>query len=662
MQRLPGTPFLMGLILAGTPTLTTHAEVRLPALISDSMVVQRDSDVRVWGWADPGEGVAVTMAGATARAAAGADGAWAVHIGPFKAGGPHRMTIAGKNEITVENVLVGEVWIASGQSNMEWPLRDAERGAEEIARANHPSLRLFTVSKATSMEPGEDVHGSWAECVPETAGAFSAVAYFFGRELSKSLDVPVGLIHSSWGGTPAEAWTSPDALAAHEELQPMLEWLHPPGESLDEEIRRHEAAVAAWEKENVLQDTGNAGLEQGFAAPDTRDADWESMQLPQPWETAGLAIDGAVWFRRAVDLPSAWAGKDLRLALGPIDDFDTTYFNGAPVGATGAETVNAWTQPRAYDVPAALVHDGRNIIAVRVFDHAGDGGFTGVPDDMALSLGDQPPLPLAGDWRYRVERTAEERQVDWGSRPPAPFGAGNPSTPTSLYHAMLAPLTPYAIRGAIWYQGEANAGRAEEYRVLFPAMIRDWRRAWGQGNFPFLFVQLANFMARRDDPGESDWAELREAQMLTLSEPACGMAVIIDIGNADDIHPRNKHDVGHRLALWALATTYGQPVEYSGPLYQAHAVEGSTVRVRFAHGAGLRSSDGGPLKGFAVAGPDGPFVWATAEIDGDSVMVSSDAVPSPAAVRYAWADNPEANLANEAGLPASPFRTDGPRR
>jgi sialate O-acetylesterase len=299
------------------------------------------------------------------------------------------------------------------------------------------------------------------------------------------------------------------------------------------------------------------------------------------------------------------------------------------------------------------------MIAVRVFDHFGGGGLVGAAPDLTLGPAGAAPVSLAGEWRYKVEAAAEARP-DFSTQPVAPAGAGNPSSPTVLYNAMVAPVTPYTIRGVIWYQGEANADRAAQYRTLFPAMIRDWRAAWGEGNFPFLFVQLANWQPRRSEPSESGWAELREAQLMTLAEPATGMAVAVDIGDAADIHPRNKRDVGRRLALWALANTYGRRVEFSGPIYRSHAVEGDRVRVRFAHAKGLRTKDGAPVEGFAVAGPDGKFVWASAKVEGDTVVVWSDRVARPAAVRYAWADNPAANLYNEAGLPASPFRTDRP--
>jgi sialate O-acetylesterase len=495
-------------------------------------------------------------------------------------------------------------------------------------------------------------------CSPETAGNFSAVAFFFGRKLNQTLKVPVGLIHSSWGGTPAEAWTSRGALAAKPGLKNLVDALSLASANLPEAMAAYRKKLAEWEEKNFLHDPGNQGFALGYAREDLNEEDWRTMRLPRAWESAGLAIDGSVWFRKTIDLPAEWAGKDLQLSLGAIDDFDTTYFNGEQVGSTGSETPTYWMAPRKYIVPGRLVRAGRNAVAVRVFDHYGDGGITGSGGEMSLTLPGQPGISLAGDWLYKIERAFEQIKVDYSTQPPAPPGAGNPNTPTVLYNAMIAPLTRYSIRGVIWYQGESNAGRAAQYRVLFPAMIRDWRAAWRLGDFPFLYVQLPNYQARKPEPSDSGWAELREAQLLTLGLPATGMAVTIDIGEERDIHPKNKQDVGNRLALWALSQTYGQQIEYSGPLYQSFRVENGRLRVRFSHAAGLKTPDGKEVVGFAVAGADGKFVWANALIDGEEVVVWNDSVPYPMAIRYAWADNPAANLYNGAGLPASPFRTD----
>lgn len=633
-----------------------HAEVRLPAIIGDNMVLQQGTKVRIWGNAKAGERVIVTFEKKSAETVADALGRWQVFIGPLKNGGPAELIVKGDNTLTVKNVLVGEVWLCSGQSNMEWPLANTIGGAETVAQANYPEIRMFRVEHHTSAEPLAAIEGHWIVTTPDEAAHFSAVGYFFGREIYQRLKVPVGLINSSWGGTPAEAWTSREALVASTELKPILDRYESSLTMLPQAKEAYAQALSQWEEKNLYIDAGNKGEALGYADLATSTADWSKMDLPQQFETAGLLIDGAVWFRRVLELPESWAGKDLVLNLTSVDDQDVTYFNGKKVGSIGRETPNSYMVPRKYVVPGALVHGGRNVIAVRVFDSAGEGGFSRGGAMSLAPKGAAEVISLRGAWDYKVELALEPKHPDWGSRPEA-VGVSNQNNPSVLYNAMIAPLVPFAIRGAIWYQGESNAGRAYQYRTLFPIMIRNWRSAWGH-DFPFYFVQLANWHANKAEPDESDWAELREAQTMTLREPQTGMAVTIDIGDENDIHPRNKLDVGRRLAAWALAGTYGEKVIPSGPLYDRFTIEGDKVRIRFKHGAGLKTSDGGPVKGFAIAGEDRRFVWADARIDGDAVIVSSPKVMKPVAVRYGWADNPIANLYNSAGLPASPFRTD----
>src|SRR6266850_2369670 len=539
--------FLLILVFCILPLLPSRvqAEVRVPSIIGDNMVVQQGRKARVWGTAQPGESVTVTIAGRTARTLANGQGHWQIFLGPSKAGGPFVLTIAGSNTLTFRNVLVGDVWICSGQSNMEFPLVNATGGAEAMAQANYPEIHLFTVQKNTAASPLDDVRGHWVVTTPEEAGQFSAVGYFFGRELYQRLKIPLGLIHTSWGGTPAEAWTSHESLASVPELKPILDRYQKSLQTLPQRREDYERALAEWDRKNLYEDPGNQGETLGYADPALDTSDWTPMNLPQFFETAGLVIDGAVWFRKEIELPASWAGQDLSLNLTAIDDFDISYFNGTLVGATGNETPNSHLVPRRYNVPGSLVHAGRNVIAVRVFDRAGEGGF-GRADLMSLApvgAKETGPISLAGPWNYKVELALEPKKPDYGSRPQL-AGPTNQNSPSVLYNAMIAPLKPYAIRGAIWYQGESNAGRAYQYRTLFPTMIRDWRAAWDQGDFPFYFVQLANWHAAAGDPGESDWAELREAQTMTLRVPQTGMAVIIDIGDANDIHPRDKLDVG----------------------------------------------------------------------------------------------------------------------
>ena len=656
MKRTLGLVFAF--LLLTVLAQSAFADVRVPAIIGDNMVLQQGKKIRIWGWANPNEKVSVVFANQKANAIADASGHWQTLLEPVKAGGPFELTISASNTLTIKNILVGEVWICSGQSNMEWPLINTQNGADAVSQANYPEIRLFTVQKTTSSTPLDDVKGQWIVTTPDKVGQFSAVGYFFGRELYQKLKVPVGLIHTSWGGTPAEAWTSNDALSTTSDLQPILARYQEGLKNVGERQQEYERRLAEWSQKNLYQDEGNKGEALGYAAPQTNTADWPSMNLPQYFETAGLKMDGAIWFRKEIEVPQSWAGRSLELNLAAIDDFDTTYFNGTKVGGIGSETPDSYNVPRHYKIPAGLVRAGKNVIAVRVFDSAGEGGFG--PGIMSLrpSEGAEEAVSLAGPWSYKVELALTPKSPDWGSRPEA-AGPTNQNSPSVLYNAMIAPLTPLSIRGAIWYQGESNAGRAYQYRTLFPTMIRNWRTAWGQGDFPFYYVQLANFQPIKDAPGESEWAELREAQTLTLREPQTGMAVIIDIGETKDIHPRNKVDVGHRLALWALANTYGEKIEYSGPLFQSFSVEGDKLRVKFKHTAGgLKTSDGGAPKGFAIAGEDHKFVWADARIDGDEVVLSSKEVTRPIAVRYAWADNPVCNLYNTIGLPASPFRSD----
>jgi len=642
--------------------------MKLASLFSDHAVLQRDRVVSVWGWDAPGTAVKVAFAGRQAVAVAGDDGKFVAQFPPMPAGGPHVLTVCGTATRVVQDILVGEVWVGSGQSNMQWPM-SLTTTADAIDQASRfANIRLFSVPMvAGELDVQPDVASSWQLCTTRPMTEFSAVLYHFGLMLHRKLGVPVGLIQSAWGGTVAEAWTSREALLNEPTLRPMVD-------TLDRDLNNtqgqaeYNATFKEWESKYVHRDGENKGFAQGWANPATPTADWPEMTMPQLWTAQPeLRFSGVLWFRREVDVPAEWAGKPLLLSLGTIDKSDATYFNGQLVGEMSIEKdPAAWCTPRRYNVPGPLVKAGKNTVAVRVFSNMWGGGFGGTPGQLSLGRPNDPDtaLPLAGPWRYAIEANfGPNEPAVWP--PPPPLGKGNPDTPTILFNNMISPLIPYALAGAIWYQGESNADRPMQYRTLFQTMIRDWRQRWGQGDFPFLFVQLANFMPAKPEPAQSNWAELREAQTLALSLPNTGMATIIDIGDAIDIHPRNKKDVGERLCLWALANHYGfTGLVHSGPLYQSCTVEGSTVRVRFDHvGGGLVARGGGVdavvlVKGFAVAGADRKFVWADAKIDGPTVVVSSPSVPSPVAVRYGWADNPECNLYNTTDLPASPFRTD----
>ena len=540
------------------------------------------------------------------------------------------------------------MWLASGQSNMGMPLAGWGKVLDyqtEIARADYPEIGLFKVERGAAVRPQTDVGSSeWHRCSPESVAEFSAAAYFFGRRLHRELGVPVGLVLSSWGGTVAEAWTSAGALESLDDFRDAARAIAGTTEAeLDERRRAWDRAIAERRATFDREDQGLAGGRPLWVGPDVDDAEWPILKLPTKWEDAGYpSLDGVVWMRREVDVPAHWVGNDLSLGLAYVEDDDETFFNGVAVGRT-----QGWAT-RRYRVPGELVRAGRNVIAVRVMDVAHYGGIWGELADLALDGPDGESIPLAGPWRFRIG-------LEFEPLGPAP---DDPNRPTVLYNSMIAPLAPYAIRGVIWYQGESNAERAHQYRSLFPALIRDWRTAWGRDDLPFFFVQLAAFLPVQAEPGESAWAELREAQAQALALPATGMAVAIDIGDAADVHPKNKQDVGNRLARLALARVYGRDVADSGPIYREMTREGSRIRIAFDHARGGLEARGGALRGFAIAGRDRKFRWADARIEGDTVVVWSDAIAEPVAVRYGWADNPICNLVNAAGLPASPFRTD----
>ena len=624
----------------------------LHPLFSDHVVLQRDVPVPVWGWAEPGQRVKVDLAGQSVETTADDKGKWLAKLGPYPAGGPHVLAVGGPKSVEVKDILVGDVWICSGQSNMEWPLIGVTHAKEEIAAAKYPRIRLFTVPKTIALEPTTTVDASWEVCTPETATQFSAVGYFFGRELQRELGVPIGLIDSSWGGTVAEAWASAKAIDSMNDFKRALAQVQADRADEGKPPVKLDQAMAAWWKKN---DPGSSD-QPGWSDPKFDATGWKAMKLPGNWEQRGLPdFDGIAWFRKEIELPESWDGKVLTLSLGAIDDRDTTFVNGVEVGH-----MNRWDAKRVYKVPAGVAKAGRNVIAVRVLDTAGLGGFAGESKELKLTLiGDEKaePIPLAGDWSYK-----DSAPLANISTPPEATGS-NPNRVTVLYNGMIAPLKPFPIKGAIWYQGESNASRAAQYRRLLPTMIRDWRDAFEVGDFPFYIVQLANFMEVRKEPVNSQWAELREAQYLTTRAlPNVGLALAIDIGEVKDIHPRNKQDVGRRLALNALANAYGKDVESSGPVFKAKEVKGGAITLTFDHlGGGLVAKGGDKLEGFAIAGEDGKFAWADAVIEGDTVVVSSPKVEKPANVRYAWADNPICNLYNQAGLPAVPFRTDAPK-
>ncbi len=642
--------------------------LRLPAVFSDNMVLQRDRPNPFWGWAAPGEKVALTVGERTVEATADAAGKWRTELTPPPVGGPYEIAVAaGAQKLLIKNVLVGDVWLGSGQSNMGWPTKLCARPEQELPAAKFPRLRLFKVRLNITPEPQTDVTASWQECSPETVGDFSAVAYFFGRELHQHLDIPIGMIQSEKGGSAIEPWFSRAAIESDPELAELRASLPTSNPAEYEALRlKNVQAVAEWQKAQMPTWTPEP---PAWAALEFDDAAWMTLAVPGQWEANLGDFDGVVDFRKVIDLPAEWRGQELALELGAIDDWDQTFVGGRLIGTTGGETPSYWSAKRSYIVPAELTKAEKLVLAVRVADIRGGGGFTGPEKLLTLrpTGAKAEPLSLVGPWRCQIET-----KFDWTTtpRPPEPPADPKQAAPTTLYNGMIAPLAGVALKGMIWYQGESNAGNAAAYRIRFPAMIRHWRAEWGQGDFPFLFVQLANYTAHRpgvdlplnlfpSEPGENNWANLRESQLKTLSVPGTGMAVAIDVGEDNDIHPRNKQTVSRRLALAARAVAYGEKLVYSGPIYESLQVEGNAIRLKFASVGGGLVAKGGPLHHFAVAGADKRFVWASAKIDGETVLVSSPEVASPVAVRYAWAINPlGANLYNAEGLPASPFRTD----
>lgn len=557
------------------------------------------------------------------------------------------MQVRGKNKLEYTNIMVGEVWVCSGQSNMEWRVDNSNNAEEEITSARYPRIRLFTVPKKVAQFPQDDIlEGEWVECSPETIAAFSAVGYFFGRDLHQELDVAVGLINTSWGGTVAETWISPQTINQDPDFKEPLVKLQQMDladyrKSKMEQIREILGEELPKEDEGIVDD------EPVWAGLDFNDNNWRSIKTPMYWEDQGyIDIDGIGWYRKDIRLNEEQTNSSLTLHLGKVDDSDITFFNGIEIGKTEGK----YDQERVYTIDRKYLKPGRNVIAVRVHDTGGNGGIWGDPRNQFLAIGNEKK-DISGEWKFRISK-AEVSEINVG-----------PNTyPTLLYNAMINPLVPYAIRGAIWYQGESNAGRAKQYQRIFPALINDWRTQWNQGDFPFLYVSLANFMEAPGQPGESEWAELREAQTQALALPNTGIALTIDIGEAGDIHPRNKQDVGKRLALNALKIAYGENVVHSGPMFDSVEFDGNLALVTFAEtGSGLEVKDRyGYLKGFTIAGADRKFYWARAElIDENSVVIYSDDVPKPVAIRYGWANNPDdVNLYNKEGLPANPFRTD----
>jgi sialate O-acetylesterase len=623
------------------------ADVKLPSLISNGMVLQRDTRLIIWGWASPGEKVIIRFNKKSVSTITATDGSWRVSLPPMKAGGPYSMEIKGKNTIIINDILLGDVWFCSGQSNMVINMeRVKEKFPDDIASADFPQIRNFfipTVSDVISVH--KDLpQGKWISASSENVLGFGAVTFFFARSIYNEYKIPIGIINSSVGGTPIEAWISeeglkefPNALLRIEKLRD-TSYLNP----IMRSVKRSSSLPAS---DNRSADRGTNGPVPWYDFSYMPEG-WKKFWLPGYWEDQGIkGLNGVVWFRKVVDIPESFTGKPAKLFLGRIVDADNVYVNGVLSGSTAYQY-----PPRRYNLPAGLLKPGKNVITVRVTNNSGKGGF--VPDKPYFLVAGNDSIDLRGDWLYKVGQVFRP-VVQTG---PAPISMQN--EPAGLYNTMVAPLTDYRIKGMLWYQGESNMGNAAEYQKLLPALINDWRNKWQQGPLPFLFVQLPNFNEVQYLPTESQWAELRNGQLKSLSVTNTAMAVTIDVGEWNDIHPLQKKVIGERVALAAKKLAYGNTtIEFSGPIYKSSVKEADSIIIDFDHiGRGLKCKGSDELYYFSIAGEDRKFVWAQTRIENNRVVVWSDEVKNPVYVRYAWSDNPEgANLYNAEGLPASPF-------
>ena len=641
-----GVFYIMIFILGCIVPRTVFGQIRLPRLVRDSMILQRDTKINIWGWASKGEKVNIKFNNKNYNTVTDANGKWRIQLPPMKAGGPYKMDITGSNKLFLNEILIGDVWICSGQSNMVHQLNIHDvTYAKDIAEANYPQIRHFWIPTLTNLQgPKDDLPtGYWKWANPEDVRPFSAVAYFFARKIYEKYHVPIGLINASVGGTPIEAWTSEEGLKDFPALISTIE------KNKDTAYVNSLNRNTAPNRSQAQIDLGLTGEKKWFD-PSYVPKEWRRINIPGYWEDQGIKeLNGVVWYRKEIDVPASMTGKPARVFLGRIVDADVLYINGKQVG----NTTYLYPQ-RRYNVPADLLKPGKNIFVIRVTNTAGKGGF--VPDKPYCLFAGKDTIDLKGEWLYKVGDVFKP-QTGAGSG-----GINAQNQPSALYNAMIAPLINYSIKGFLWYQGEANTGRAEEYAKLQPAQIIDWRNKWKQGELPFLYVQLPGFMDYNYLPSESNWARLRESQLSSLSVPNTAMVVAIDLGEWNDIHPDNKKDVGERLAIAALKLTYNENIVHSGPIYQSSTIDGNKIIINFTNtGSGLTTNDGEELGEFAIAGADKKFVWAKAVIEGDKVVVWNDSVSNPIYVRYAWADNPvNPNLFNKEGLPASPFRTDTP--
>lgn len=646
---------LLALLLSVASGFSTlQAKVQLPAFIGDNMVLQQKEKVKIWGTSTAvGKELSVNSSWNNKNYQVEVDqqGRWQVFLETPKYGGPYQITINDGDQLILNNILIGEVWFCSGQSNMEMPLAGwgkINNFEQEIKAANFPNIRILQIPKATANQPSTAVKvesGGWNPVTPQSIPEFSATAYFFAREIYEKTGIPIGLIHSSWGGTIIEAWMSREALTPFSIYTAAIEKIQRPDA---EEVYAKD--LAEWNRVAEQQDQVKTATQGEWFAPQLDKSTWSTITIPSFFDQNLFpGMDGVVYFGKDVALPAHWQGKPLKLILGAIDDNDITYVNGTKVG----ETVG-YNQIRKYTVPAAANNGGLLHIAVRVFDGAGDGGIYGGTEQPRLEGPNGEQISLVGDWKCKVG-------YDLTKLPAKPNAMEGPNRPTVLYNAMVKPFVDLKIKGAIWYQGESNADSKDApYEQLLPALIQDWRQQWNNEKMPFYFVQLANYKEKKSAPQSSSWARLREAQRQTLKLPYTGMAVIADIGDAVDIHPKNKQDVGRRLGWIATAQLYGKKIPYSGPVLEHWITKGTEMQLSFnPMGKKLVLKDADKLKGsFTIAGADQVFYPAEVKQVGNKLIVSAKEVLSPVAVRYGWADNPDLTLYNDAGIAGSPFRTD----
>ena len=637
--------FLLVLVLH-IPIL--RCQIKLPKLISDGAVLQRGTEIKIWGWASPEEEISVHFKNKVYLTKTDNQGNWHITMPAQKAGGPYKMELkGGKNTITLHNILIGEVWLCSGQSNMELTMkRLQDYYAEAIKNSKNSKIRQFLVPDAYNFiqEQSDLSNGTWMEASPENLMEFSGVAYFFAKELYEEFEVPIGLINAALGGSPVEAWLSEDALKSFDTAYNTLQRFKDP-DLISKIEQKDQKRQQDW---FALLNEKDKGFIKGseWFLKDYNDATWSNMQVPGYWEDHGLPnIDGVVWFRRSIEIPQNMVNKEARLWLGRSVDQDHVYVNGTFIGSTGYQY-----PPRKYTIPNDLLVTGKNTITIRLINQQGKGGFI-MDKPYFLSVG-KDSIDLKGSWKYQLgtimEALPEPTFIRW--------------QPSGLFNSMIAPLLNYKIKGAIWYQGESNTQNPKLYYNTFPALINNLRARWNIGNFPFIYVQLANYMEEAMIPSESQWAELRHAQLNTLKLANTGMVVATDLGEWNDIHPLNKESVGQRLALNAQKVAYNENVVNSGPIFKSSEIKDNQIIISFkAVGGGLIANDGLALRQFQISGPDENFVWADAKIVENTVVVKNDSVANPTYVRYAWADNPfGANLYNKEGLPAAPFRNYNP--